>query len=616
MNVYLFLTVIAFVINLQAVVVFLFTMPRSKVNWAFIASTFSFAWFAFFLLILQGQDEIHRLYLFDRIAVFGWATFPVFLTILFYFLAQESRRIFKIPIFYFLLPVSLAVIFRYLYDPQSIKTFYRTGEIWYFSINHSSPWPYIFPIYLLLCGAISFFLVYSWLLAGKTNKEKLQARVVFFSLVVFFFLSLLTNIVFPFGSRQDLPPMAHFNFIPLIVGLFFSLTSLRFKPFNQETISRLVARDLQAFVIYLDQRGLVIGANQYALQRLGYSQTGISVLPGNGIIRNLEDFQERLAPGKVCGEEHKADLVTSTGDILAVKGTLIAAGSQLRGQTGMLFIGSDHSTEHKAREQLETVQLELSRLSGLAGQLELLVKQRKQELSNVREQLSVGRHQSRRAFNLSSRELKEKEQLVQEIHHRVKNNMQMVISLVNMLRTQPGIPHSAAEKFGGIADRVRYISAIHEDFYSTPFLSKINFGQFLHKATGELNAQVRPSRKILFNLNVSNEYLPVDLALPCGLVFHELLQNALRHAFPEKEGDAVQPSAAMVGIEFFRRDASCTLVVSDNGIGIPESGMARHASGAMGLHLVNALVRDHLKGKIEIKRSFGTTARLQFNWQE
>ena len=602
MSVYLFLTVIALLIYFQVMVIFLFTMPRSKVNRAFVASTFSFAWFSFFLLILQGQDEVSRLYYFDRFAVFGWATFPVFLTMLFYFLARESRRIFRILVFFLLLPASLAVIGRYLYDPQSIKIFFRIGEIWYFSVNMSSPWVYLFPVYLLLCGALSFAFVYKWFVSVRTNKEKLQVRVVFLSLLVFFFFSLLTNIILPFGSRQDLPPMAHFNFIPLIVGLFFSLTSLRFKPFNREALSRLVSKNLEAFVVYLGPEGRVVGANQFAMQRLGYAPSILSALRAKDLIRKLGD--------------EVVDLVSSVGDTIPVRASIIPVNRTGFGQKGMVFVGLDCRTEIEYREQIGLAQLETSRLSDNSKRLKLLVKQRQKELSGISEQMGFGRRESRRISGLNNRELKEKELLIQEIHHRVKNNMQMVISLLNMLKSHPDIPATAAENLAGIADRVRYISAIHEDLYSTPNLSRINFGSFLHKATGELNGQIRPGRKILFNLNVSGEQLPVVLALPCGLVFHELLQNALKHAFPNEGSQVGQPSAALVNIEFFRDDDTYTLVVSDNGIGIPEDGLAGKHAGAMGLHLVRVLVREHLKGEVEIKRSFGTTARVRFGRQE
>lgn len=618
MNVYLFLTVIACLIYFQAVAYSLYAKPRSKVNMAFAACAFSLGWFALFLLIMQGQEEASGLYFYDRIAVFGWATFPAFLAVLFYFLVGESRRFYKITIFYFLLPFSAAIIARYLYDAESVKIFYLRQEIWYYAINRASLWAYIFPLYLLACGTISVSLVYKWLVSGKTNKEKLQARVVFLSLVVFIFFSLLTNIVLPFGNRQDLPPMAHFNFTPLIVGLFFSLTSLRFEPFNREVLSRFVAKNLEAFVVYFSPTGTVLGANQYVMRKLGYSQASLSKLEPAALVANLDELQKGDGMSRVetWRQGGVAKLVTSEGNVLPVRSVLVRASAQRYVQSGRVFIGLEYGQVVEAREQLQLVHSELSRLTGDNNHLELLVKQRKQELATASEQLIEGRFESRRISGLDTNDLKGKEQLVKEIHHRVKNNMQMVISLVNMLKNHKDISPVAAGRLDGITDLVRYISAIHEDFYSTPYLSKIDFGQFLHKATGELNGQVRPSRKILFNLNVTAKHLPVDLALPCGLVFHELLKNALKHAFPDAGSDQKHAPAAHVNIEFYRNENTYTLIVSDNGVGIPEGDPAGQVSGTMGLNLVHALVRDHLKGEMEISRNFGTIARVWFNHRE
>jgi two-component sensor histidine kinase len=563
---------------------------------------------------MQQQKDVSTVYLFDRIAVFGWAVFPVMLTMLFYYLSQTSNRFIRLAVFYFLVPLSLSTIIRYLYHAPSIKYFYKAGEIWYFSVNLISPWAYVFLAYLLICGAISFHLVYIWLISGNTNKERLQAKVVFFSLFVFFFISLLTNIVLPFWGMHTLPPMAHFNFIPLIIGVFFSLTNLGFRPFNRETLSQFMLKRVHSFILFIDSENRLLGANQFTLKKLGYSQSGLSDVTAGQLFEQGFDMQGNTFTGDTKANNTCVNLIALNGEKIPVSGSCISDGKSLQSAGFTMFVGSDYQEEAMLIKKIDAAQIKSERYSAQNARLKKLIHQRDQELQEAREQLNTGRYERSRESEPSVRDLKQKEQLIQEIHHRVKNNMQLVISLVNMLKYHKDVSVEVAGKLGGIADRIRKISAIHEDLYATPYLSRINFGQFLRKATGSLNSQLRPNRKVLVNLNVDGEYLPVDLALPCGLVFHELLHNALKHAFPDSGNDGgIAMSPALISIEFFQDEHRYTLMVSDNGIGIRESGVEPDNTEKIGLKLVKVLVQDHLKGELEIKRSFGTVAIVRFN---
>lgn len=611
MNVYFFLSFIACIIYLQAVVYFLVAMPGSRVNRVFAASAFAFAWFSFFLLLFQHQEEAARVYLFDRLAVFGWAAFPVLLTLLFFYLNRNPGKPARRVIFYLLIPLAVANFLRYQYHPASIKTFYKVGDIWYYSVNLSSPWAYIFVTYLLICGAVSFYLVYSWLLSGKTNKEKLQARVVFFSLAIFFFFSLVTNIALPFGNRQSLPAMAHFNFIPLIIGIFFSLTNLQFIPFDRETLSRFVARHIPAHILSIGSDMEIWSANPHALKTLGYSPGALTGMKAEKLMDPHPDLPVTMAEKEYKTGKSRTGLVHVSGNRLPVDGLFVFSGNTISGPSCPVFIGLDRGEQDDLQRKILLLKHKLERLQEQNRRLRALIRMREQEYQGALEQLNIGRYESERSSRLNARDLKEKEQLIKEIHHRVKNNMQMVISLVNMLKHHRDISAEAAGKLGGIADRIRYISATHEDFYATPYLSRIHFGKYLHKVTGQLNSQVRPPCNVVVHLNVADEYLPVDLALPCGLVFHELLYNALVHAFPDS-GAQTRSMPGVINVDFSVSDQDYQLVVNDNGVGIPENSQTSGHPATFGLHVVEVLVREHLKGEFEVKRSFGTRAIVRF----
>jgi two-component system, sensor histidine kinase PdtaS len=197
---------------------------------------------------------------------------------------------------------------------------------------------------------------------------------------------------------------------------------------------------------------------------------------------------------------------------------------------------------------------------------------------------------------------------VQEIHHRVKNNIQMIISLVNMLCNHPKIDSFASEKLREIAEKVRYISRIHEDFYSSPNLSSIPFSTYLKKAIGELYSNFGNRKDIVFKLNLSDENLDISQAIPLGIIFNELLINALLYAFDDSQ---IQPEKSIISVEFIKNNRSFSLIVSDNGVGL-HAPFSELQSKKIGLQLVNVLTREHLKGTISHQGNSGTTFVVNF----
>jgi PAS domain S-box-containing protein len=200
--------------------------------------------------------------------------------------------------------------------------------------------------------------------------------------------------------------------------------------------------------------------------------------------------------------------------------------------------------------------------------------------------------------------LYEKEVLLQEIHHRVKNNMQIISSLLS-LQSQYVKDKYALEMFKESRNRIFSMASIHEKLYHSGDLAKIDFDGYIKSLSRYLFLTYNVKRSFV-NLNVdcSNVYLSIDKAVPCGLIINELLSNALKHAFPEgREGE--------ITVDFHPNgDGTVILIVSDNGVGFPKDIDIRNAR-TLGLHLVSALV-NQLKATLEIEKDSGTTFRITF----
>ncbi len=197
--------------------------------------------------------------------------------------------------------------------------------------------------------------------------------------------------------------------------------------------------------------------------------------------------------------------------------------------------------------------------------------------------------------------LLEKDVLLREIHHRVKNNLQVVTSLFDLqaARTQNADMQAMLRE---CRNRVRSMSAIHESLYRAHDLSGVDFRLYVTQLAEELIRSFGATTRVALQIDMDDVVLDVDQAIPCGLIVNELLSNALKHAYPDN-GQGRLIIAVSVAKEL-------SLRVADDGVGLPpELDVA--ASPSLGLRLVHSLVHQ-LQGHIDVQRTDGTTFVVTF----
>ncbi len=200
--------------------------------------------------------------------------------------------------------------------------------------------------------------------------------------------------------------------------------------------------------------------------------------------------------------------------------------------------------------------------------------------------------------------LHEKEVLLKEIHHRVKNNLQIVHSLLS-LQGRQATDAATVEVLRDSQNRIRSMALIHERLYKSENLADIDFADYLPKLATHLHRSYAVNgRKVSVVVNRASVRLPLDLALPCALIASELISNALKHAFVGRNEGVVciqmlQSSAGLVELE-----------VSDDGIGMPQEIVA-NVSPPLGMQLIAGLVRQ-LEGTLTIERSAGARFTINF----
>jgi two-component sensor histidine kinase len=200
--------------------------------------------------------------------------------------------------------------------------------------------------------------------------------------------------------------------------------------------------------------------------------------------------------------------------------------------------------------------------------------------------------------------LQEKEMLLKEIHHRVKNNLQVISSLL-YLQSKSTREEEALAVLRESQYRIRSMALVHEKLYQTQDLIRVDFAEYVKSLADYLLRAygVSPGR-VRLAIDVVDVFLNIDTAIPCGLIINELVSNSLKHAFPDGRAGEIR-----IGLD--AADGShYTLLVADDGIGFPEHLNFRE-TGSLGLQLVNSLV-DQLGGNIDLERCDGTKFLVVF----
>ncbi len=198
--------------------------------------------------------------------------------------------------------------------------------------------------------------------------------------------------------------------------------------------------------------------------------------------------------------------------------------------------------------------------------------------------------------------LREKEILLKEIHHRVKNNMQVISSLLSLQGSTIDDPDTKSMLFESM-NRIRSMALVHERLYKENNLASIDFRDYLNSMASELSRSY-PRHDITVRVDAESMQVGVDLAIPCGLIANELISNSFKHAFPNgREGSVLVSLRSLPG-------SRAELRVRDDGIGFAMQ-TDDHNGETLGLTIINALV-DQISGRLSTERRHGTSVAVEF----
>lgn len=205
-------------------------------------------------------------------------------------------------------------------------------------------------------------------------------------------------------------------------------------------------------------------------------------------------------------------------------------------------------------------------------------------------------------------DLSEKEVLLREIHHRVKNNLQIISSLLSLQSNLSNVGEDIKKLYDDSQNRIKSMASIHELFYKSETLDKLNFENYVRKLVGDLNYTYSGHQKgVSINVDLKNVYLNLDIAIPLGLVINEIVSNALKYAFDEvSEHNRIDIRKLNTHKDKF------TMLIGDNGKGCPDI-LSDSYTNSLGVTIITSLI-EQVDGEIkQVKESEGTYFELSFN---
>ena len=317
-----------------------------------------------------------------------------------------------------------------------------------------------------------------------------------------------------------------------------------------------------------------------------YSHNGIVIIDGSFTLTYTNDEAAKIVgspPGEIVGSDFRGFLTPESVQFVTDR--------YHRRRAGERFPPRYEVSVLTKTKEIRLVEISASVIEDSRGRLQTVA-----QLMDITER--------KRAEERIKASLDEKDVLLKEIHHRVKNNLQIISSLLNLQSSKIEDLY-ALDILTESQNRVRSMALIHEKLYQSEDLAHIDFEEYLCNLTAYLlRTYSATAGSVRLNVRAQSDVMGLDQAIPCGLIVNELVSNALKHAFPEGKTGEIQ-----VRFHTYDRDRYI-LVVEDSGVGFPEDLDFRETD-SLGLQLVLSLT-NQLDGVIEMDRDAGTRFTIRF----
>ena len=427
-------------------------------------------------------------------------------------------------------------------------------------------WTYSYPINTLLFEIMSAWTIICVIIAAGISlinyfnidgRKKLQAKYLVAGLYLPFVISLVSDLILPNMSIRV--PETTMTMSALGISFIsYGVWKYRFPALTTAAVADEIVATMSNFLLLLDNELRIITVNQATTDLLGYR---MEELVGNPVEMVFADENQKSMFKNNNASNTKLNAISHVETYLKSKDgkiiPVLLSDSVIKNKdnqtVGIVCIGNDIEEIKEAQSKIKA-------------------------------------------------SLEEKEILLREIHHRVKNNLQIISSMLN-IQSNYIKDEKDLELLRESQSRIKSMAIIHEGLYKSNDFTHINFKDYIKSLMHYISVHYNVSPKIHFIVDVKNVMLNIETAVPCGLIINELVTNSIKHAFPPGIDGKIKVSLnSKMGI--------CSLRVIDNGIGFPDNIDFKNTR-TLGLKLVNVLT-NQLDGNIELDKTHGTEFIIKF----
>ncbi len=556
--------------------------PANKLNKMFFLNSMLAAYTAlceYFRLTATSEQWAY----FWHKASFLWPLFPfMFLGIILQLSQNKSvtdtrkKLLFLFPA----LVISVLHLFTDVLYEELTKKWYG----WDFQIANNAISSLI-PIYFIVIGAFAFLIIIKHYKIQNKEKEKKKALFALIGLSIPTLTSFIAEGFLP-HIGLDVPPLNSISFVVGTAFIYVSILKYSFLKLDpNDTVNKLFQTSADYMLIY-DTEGNIILASKSLLNVSSYIKEEVE---GNNISNIFNYFNNPIEINhhEMFDKEIELYLKTKTSELIPTSVTITKVETEAHNEY-LYFLTARDLRERKQFEE---------ELLLMHKNLEEKVKTRTIDLTKANEKLVDEIKMRTKAEETINKALTEKETLLKEIHHRVKNNLQVISSLL-FLQSQKSDDPFCTEILQESQGRIRTMALVHEHLYSRNDFSQIIFSEYVKNLYQYISSNFEGTfslPEIYYDLDEVS--LSLDLTIPLGLILNELITNALKYAFRNK-AILNNSNVDQIRIEFSKlQNEEFTLKVCDNGIGLPND-LDLDSINSLGLKMVQSLVTQ-INGKFE-----------------
>lgn len=386
-------------------------------------------------------------------------------------------------------------------------------------------------------------------------------------------------------ERDDRGRATHFT------GLLTDVDELRrLEAVVQEQSQRLAALFEYANqpILLHDLKGRCIDANLAACDYLGYSRDELLRVPLDALVSpEMAARAQRLAQGAAGSRDVVAESAFVGRDGSSLPVVVECRVIELSGEHAILTLMRHHPAGTSRPPESED-----------ADALRLRIQEQEETTRALREE----RDRLAAAHDEDQDRLRAQEVLLRDVHHRVKNNLQVISSLLG-LQAEHIDDQRALDAFAESQNRVRAMALVHERVYQSSDLARVDLAAYIRDLAERLFVALGADPAIALDLDAEPVSLPMDTAIPCGLLISELISNSIKHAFPAGRSGSVK-------VRLRQQEDRIVLTIADDGVGLPEGLDYRHTE-SLGLQLVTILAQQ-LDATVDVDGSVGTRFTIAF----